>query len=171
MFEKLPKLVLLVGISGSGKSTWIQEHQNEWKNTIVVNFDKLRKEMTGDVSDHSMEKEVVRSAFRTIRENLGNGVNVILDATNCHSKNRKGITKYLLKRGVFFRGEAIIFESDPNKSKERIKNDLQNSIDRSRVPDDIIDWQYEAYKSYMTKLRSFWTFGDGFKIVKEYVED
>lgn len=171
MFGKLPKLVLLVGISGSGKSTWIKEHQNEWKNTVVVNFDKLRKEMTGDVSDHSMEKEVVSAAFRTIRTNLENGVNVILDATNCRSKGRKGITKYLLKRGVFFKGEAIIFEADPEKSRERIKNDLEKNIDRSRVPDEIIDSQYEAYKAYMTKLRSFWTFGDGFKIVKEYIEE
>jgi hypothetical protein len=38
-----------------------------------------------------------------------------------------------------------IFKSDPEISKQRIKNDILNNIDRSNVPNYVIDYMHLNY--------------------------
>jgi predicted kinase len=164
------KLVLLVGISLSGKSTWIKEHQHKWKKTVVVNFDAIREELTGNISDHSMEASVVRIGYQTIKNNLKNGKNVILDATNLYPKHRLLLYFYLIKRFVFFKGLAIIFPANLELSKNRMKKCIDNNINRSVVPDKVLERQFMWYNKYNHRLKPIWLLGDGFKVIDEYQE-
>ena len=54
----MPSLIELIGVSGSGKSTWIKNNKSKWNKTVVISPDEIRKELTGNISDQSKNKEV-----------------------------------------------------------------------------------------------------------------
>ena len=51
----MPKLYFMIGIQGSGKSTYIKKH---FKPEIVVSPDDLRRQYTGDVTNFTQEGKV-----------------------------------------------------------------------------------------------------------------
>lgn len=154
-----PRILIPVGISGSGKSTWIKSNTDS--NTIVVCPDDIRKELTGDISNQSKNSEVWSIAFDRIVKALNNGKNVILDATNVNSHDRKRLMDYL-KNNVNkpFDAFAKIFDVDPEIAKQRIKNDIEKGVDRSNVPDWAIDKQYKNFMNGINSLED-----EGFKII------
>ena len=158
--EVKPKLILPVGISGSGKSTWI--NANTDSNTIVVSPDNIRKELTGNISDQSKNDLIWTIAFKKIVHALNSGKNVILDATNIESNNRKKLLNYLRDNvDRPFDAFAKIFIVDPEIAKQRVKNDIEKGIDRSNVPDWVIDRQYKKFVNDIDSLEN-----DGFKLIK-----
>jgi len=156
---KKPKLIIPVGISGSGKSMWIKSMQNS--NTIIVSPDKIRKELTGNISDQTKNNEVFALAMKKTADVLNIGKDVIFDATNIKSKNRKSLMDYMkVHVDMPFEGFAKIFSVSPEIAKERIKKDIENGIDRSNVPDWVIDKQYQIFTNDVNLLEP-----DGFKII------
>jgi predicted kinase len=84
---------MLVGIPGSGKSTYAEKLANEF--TMHISSDAIRKEIYGDEScqdDHSRVFNLMHE--RTI-EALKNGYDVVYDATNITRKSRASILKQL----------------------------------------------------------------------------
>lgn len=67
-----PKLMLLVGLSGSGKSTIAQKLAEENPNTVIVSSDAIREELTGKVEDQTENEEVFKIFHNRIRKNLEN---------------------------------------------------------------------------------------------------
>ena len=91
-------ITLLVGISGSGKSTWANA---QWKldplNTVVISRDKIRELISGfdestihlwyDLPNRSqLEKEVTKYEMTLIHESLASNKHIILDATHLEFK-------------------------------------------------------------------------------------
>ena len=137
-------LVLPIGISGSGKSTWIRTLKN--KNTVVISPDEIRKELTGSISDQSKNKEVFATAHERAAQALRDGKLVIFDATNTIAKFRKSLIQQLKSMaGVDFKTYYKLFDANPEVSKDRIRKDIENKKDRSNVPHDVIDRQYSQY--------------------------
>lgn len=157
--ENKPKLILPVGISGSGKSTWIKSQTDP--NTIIVSPDEIRRELSGDISDQSRNGEVWSLAFDRVANALNSGKNVILDATNIKSGDRRRLMNHL-KVNVDrpFEGLAKIFNVDPEVAKQRVKKDIEAGVDRSNVPDWAIDRQYQSFVDGVNTLET-----DGFKII------
>ena len=82
-----PKLFMMVGVPGSGKSTYAKNHlQNE--DTIIVNSDQIRKELYGDESVQKNPKRVFAILYQRVRKLLKSGKNVVIDATNTSKKYR-----------------------------------------------------------------------------------
>jgi predicted kinase len=79
------EFTITVGISGSGKTTWLLENSTGKR---VISPDEIRRELTGDVSDQTKNKEVFKIAFERVINALNNGVSVIFDATNVVSVHR-----------------------------------------------------------------------------------
>ncbi len=154
-----PKFTIPVGISGSGKSTWIR--QNTDSNTIIISPDDIRRELSGDVSNQGNMKLVFSTAFDRAASGLNRGNNVIFDATNVRSDQRKDMLNYLKKnvKGKFD-AFAKIFDVDPEITKDRIKKDIENGVDRSNVPDHAVDKQYQNFKNDINHLES-----DGYQII------
>lgn len=51
---------------------------------------------------------------------------------------------------------ALVWKPDLNISKERVKKDIENNIDRANIPDDAIAWQAKQfYKNKQTLLSQF----------------
>lgn len=134
----------LVGVPWSGKSTYVNKLRHP--NIIVVSPDNIRREMTGNISDQSKNKEVWEEVERRINENLAKDKYVILDATNVNTRLRESLSDKIKANNDDIKIYATIFDADPNESKLRIKKDLENKVDRSAVPDEVIDRMYDMYQ-------------------------
>jgi predicted kinase len=133
---------MTIGISGSGKSTWINQ-QTSSGDILVVCPDLIREELTGSISDQTQNPKVWNIAKQRVIDALGSGKSVILDATNVDSKQRKqfvqGLPTTILK--------AKIFNVDPQEAKNRVRKAIESGENRSNVPDFIIDKQHEKFKA------------------------
>lgn len=137
----LPALILMIGIPGSGKSTWISQNQSE--NTVVVSPDDIRRELSGNVSDQTQNAKVWFLVKERTSAALKAGKNVILDATNVASKSRKRFLTGLPPHKL----QAKRFEADPNETHRRIRKQIENGEDRSDVPHSAVMSMSEQFKN------------------------
>lgn len=163
-FVNPPKLVFLIGVCGSGKSSWIKENKKHWKKTVVVEPDQIRREIFGDVSDQSEPNRIWYLVRKQIISKIKSNKNVILDGTNVYASSRKQLIEKL-REEIDFELEAKIFHVEPDIARDRIKKDLENNVDRAKIPDNIIDQMYDAFRHTLTVLES-----EGFKIIDKYEE-
>jgi len=86
-----PKIYVLIGLPGSGKSTWAKRKVGKEKNTVIVNKDSLRLMINGGkyVYDECFENMIKDFATTTMRIALGHGFDVIVDETNLTRDKRK----------------------------------------------------------------------------------
>lgn len=82
------KLIVMVGIPGSGKST-IAEKIARKENAVIISSDKLREEIFGDVWEMRKNRELFAEMYKRAFQYLSDGKNVILDATNTNRRQRK----------------------------------------------------------------------------------
>lgn len=95
----MPQLIMLIGVAGSGKSTWAKEYCNEalyfGNRTLIVSSDAIRKELFGDESDQTHNIEVFEEVHRRIHNALYTYDTVIYDATNLNRKRRTAFLRTL----------------------------------------------------------------------------
>ena len=88
----IPSLILLVGIPGSGKSTYAKNYISDCtKNTIHLSSDSIRAELYGDESIQGNPADVFSLMQKRAVDALNNGHDVIYDATNITRKDRASI--------------------------------------------------------------------------------
>jgi predicted kinase len=114
------RLVVLVGIPGSGKSTWAAE-----QGMPVLSSDEIRRLITGDAANQSVNRLV----FQTMRRMLGAmrdaGVGgVIVDSTALTRKERRTWLRWAELHGcdaeaVFFDVPREVCEAR-NSARERV---------------------------------------------------
>jgi predicted kinase len=129
--EKLastPALIMMVGIPGSGKTSWIAENKPE--NAVIISPDDIRKELSGNISDQTQNAKVWFLAKERTIEALKAGKDVILDATNVATKSRKRFLQGLPPHKL----QAKRFEADPEETHARIRKQIEEGIERSDVP-------------------------------------
>jgi len=88
--KKIPELIVMVGLSGSGKSTKAKELATI-HNAQIISSDAIRKELWGDEADQRFPEEVFTTLQKRMRQFLQNGQSVIVDATNLTMKSRRCI--------------------------------------------------------------------------------
>jgi hypothetical protein len=79
-------VILPIGTSGSGKSTFIKSLPQE--NLVVIEPDAMRVEFTGDINDKSKDKEIYTEAAKRAIEAVKNGKQVVFDTTNLTKDKR-----------------------------------------------------------------------------------
>jgi predicted kinase len=136
----IPNLILLVGLPGSGKSTWVETTQ-ENGNYITICPDRIRKELYGNMTDQSHNIEVWAEAKTRTIAGLNAGKTVLIDATNVSTFYRK----------IFIQGlpdcklQAVLFEVPPEDCWKRVKKDIDSGKDRAKVPEEVIYRMYEEF--------------------------
>jgi predicted kinase len=121
------KLIVLVGLPGSGKSKWAAE-----QDAGVLSSDAVRELLTGDAEDQSANRLV----FPMLRNLLAARVKVgmeatILDATSLTPKERRSWVRTAEALGC--EAEAVFFDTPLALCKSR-------NAARSRVvPEDVMD--------------------------------
>lgn len=86
-----PKLILLCGIPGAGKTHYAKNYITLQDNTVHLSSDSIRKELYGDENIQGNPGEVFTLMQKRAIEALNNGIDVIYDATNITRKDRSGI--------------------------------------------------------------------------------
>lgn len=155
-FVNFPTVIVLVGIPGSGKTKFRNEYIEQHPDFTYINPDEIRQEVTGDISNNSKEARVWFLVYNRLQEYIDLGRNIIFDATNINPKTRRQIEQIAKDKEncyIYYK----IFDISPAEAKERIKIDIENGINRSNVPDDVIDRMYENFikqKDYIIKGRT-----------------
>ena len=143
MPDKIPTLVILIGIPGSGKSRWALKHPEYYR----VCPDEIRREFFNDISDQSNNTSVWEVAKGMVIAALQLGHDTILDATNCSTSYRRrfyaGLPHHIR--------HAKIFEIYPDVAYYRINKDLSNELNRSNVPESVI---YRMYGEYLYTVKA-----------------
>jgi predicted kinase len=136
----MSKLILPIGISGSGKS---YIYNKDYKDCVQVSPDLIREELTGDISNQTKNKEVFKLAFERVDEYLNKGQDVFFDATNVNKEQRKNFTdKYI---GTDVEVIYVVLPADIDLSWNRIRKDIREGKNRSNVPYFALVKQKEQY--------------------------
>lgn len=131
--EKIAALYVLIGMSGSGKSTFAKEWAAKTCSQIV-STDEIRSRLFGDESIQTNSAKVFREAYHMTNMHLRQRCNVVFDATNTTKKGRDQLLKSVK---VPFYSVAILMPMDLAKATR------QNSMRERVVPGDVIQRQYE----------------------------
>lgn len=122
------KVIMLVGMPASGKSTWAQSYCNEHKDTVWISSDNIREMLYGNAAIQGDNHKVFDTMHRMVIESLSLGHNVVYDATNVSVKDRKGIINLIknnshLTNNVTVEAKVFIVSIDElkrrNASRER----------------------------------------------------
>lgn len=149
-----PTLYILIGVPGSGKSTYAEElFQKAEKGTALVSSDQIRKSLYGRESCQDNPKKVFAIAHNTVIDQLKNGYDVIFDATNIYAKDRKElILKVCFEVTQPVRFIAVYFDTPISECIKR--QDLRER----KVPTRVIE--------KMGRQIDKPTFQEGFDIIK-----
>ena len=135
----LPMLIVLIGISGCGKSTWAAK-----TGLPVISSDTIREELFGDESVQANPALVFEIAHTRVIELLKQNEHVIFDATNVTSWSRAAL---LDKLGmVKCQKVAVVFNVTPERA-------LCQMICRDRkVPEEVVRNQWANFKKDMDDI-------------------
>lgn len=110
---KFNKLYMMVGVPGSGKSTWILNHQAKFKRPYkVVSRDQIRFSLVKEDEEYfSKEKEVFNKFVKEIKEGLDSDLDVYADATHINEASRSKLLRALGSSLKGVKVEAIVVKS------------------------------------------------------------
>ena len=94
----MPKLIYMVGVAGSGKSTIAMRFASHMKEEVVLlSSDAIRGEIYGDENCQKNPGRVFDIMHQRTVDALSQGISVIYDATNLSCKRRMNFLKSLQK--------------------------------------------------------------------------
>lgn len=137
-------LIIMCGISGSGKSTKAKELKEEY-NAVIISTDDIREDIFKDIHDQEHNKEVFRIAYDEINMFIELSHNVIFDATNIKYSSIKD-----LKKGIKHWNDInkILYIIDTPIDKAIKQNNARDRV----VPTEIIIKQTNTFKSNKDKI-------------------
>lgn len=119
-YDHRPTLIMLIGLPGSGKSTFAQKFKDAFK---IHSSDSLRLELYGSESNNDYNNALFEELHRRILRDLKDGNNVVYDATNLSKKRRRAFLKNLnipCTKICFVIAEDFKTCVEQNDSRERI---------------------------------------------------
>lgn len=128
-------LYITIGISGSGKSTWVRNHMKN--NDILICPDNIRKELTGDISDNTRNAEVWGKAYYRLRTSMDKYDNVFFDSTCLNTRTLKDIIKNSHRD---YEDITIVMFNDSlnwELCRDRVSKDEKNGVDRAKTSEVI----------------------------------
>ncbi len=136
---KRPRLILLVGIPGSGKSTYAQNKTKYDSNIVWLSSDAIRERLYGDASCQDNPGKVFEIMQKETVQALEKGFDVIYDATNITRKARAGILnivpKYVQKYCVVIWAPInICIERDKARERTVSKEVIDKMLKRFEAP-------------------------------------
>lgn len=137
------KLYIMVGVPGSGKSTYAKKH---FPGASYVSRDKIRFDLVAENEEYfSKEDEVFTEFINTINLELAYGNDVVADATHLNPKSRHKLLKNLDINLI--RNIEIIAVIMATPLEECIKRNENRKGTRAYVPPEVIKKMYNSFKT------------------------
>lgn len=142
----MPKCTILVGVPGSGKSTWLKQ-QNLLDDTWIISTGDIIEEIAGvyGLTYDEGFKDLIKFAEKVMWKDLELAANDLhdwrfyIDRTNLTAKSRKKLIDYLKPYGYEF--ECVVFPTpDPEEWKRRL-----DSRPGKTIPQEAIDRMVKGY--------------------------
>lgn len=137
-------LIVMCGISGSGKSTKAKELASRF-NAIIVSTDEIRQRVFKDVNDQKHNREVFQIAYDEINDLIKYANNVIFDATNIKYSSIRELEKNIKHWNDIYR---MLYIMDTPIDKAIEQNNKRDRI----VPTEVIIKQANTFKSNREKI-------------------
>lgn len=132
------KILILIGIPASGKSTWAKEHVRKNANWVRVNRDDFRSMLKDAVvCENKIEDMITSLTFNVINSALMKRLNVIVDNTNLKRKYIDAIIERFKYQADI---DYQVFDISLNKAIER------DSVRPAKVGEGVIRKMHESYK-------------------------
>lgn len=135
-YEKVndhPRLVVCCGLSGSGKSTWIENNVPDYR---LVSLDEIREEINGKRDCQKSRGQVLQLAKARLKESLAKRQDVVWDATNLRRDFRDAICLISNNYGALI--TMVVFQIG-------YKQIYKNNLDRKHsVPESVIGKQLDS---------------------------
>lgn len=147
-----PDVVLPIGTSGSGKSTFIKSLPQE--NLVVIEPDAMRVEFTGDMNNKSKDKEIYEEAAKRAIVAIRQGKQVVFDTTNLTKDKRLPFIEAIKKEILTANIQYKLMELNPELAKQRIKAQLARGENRAAVSDETIDRHATSYKQMLEDIKT-----------------
>lgn len=136
----MAKLFILVGIPGTGKSTWAKTHHED---DVVVSSDAIREELFGDITNQSNNREVFDTFHTRILSGLERGNNVIADSTALDKFARTRLLKIAYEGGA--ESHLVVFDN--------IHQGINRNLERDRVvPQEAMERMLKKYEEFRGSL-------------------
>ena len=134
-----PKLILLVGIPGSGKTTYAKNYIEQNSDTIHLSSDAIRKELYGDEAIQGNPSEVFSLMQKRAVEALNEGYDVIYDATNITRRDRASIISicpkfYQIEVHIIWAPIETCIERDATRDRTVGKAVIDKMLKRFQAP-------------------------------------
>lgn len=136
------KLIIMVGLPGSGKDTIIKK---QYKDYIIMSSDELRKELYG-YEDQTHNQEVFTELHRRVKESGKKGLNIIYNATNLNRGRRVGLCNDMKK--YFDRIEVVVTIASIETILKRNKTREERHIPEEKLKQMIKSIQLPTYYEY-----------------------
>lgn len=140
----MPKCVILVGVPGSGKSTWLID--NTTVSSKIVSTDNIIEGLATvyGFTYNEIFSETIRFAdmvmVKRMLEAAEAGLDLYIDRTNMSEKSRRQFINKLRKYGYEF--EAVVFPTpEPEEWKRRL-----DSRPGKTIPQEALDRMQNSYE-------------------------
>lgn len=134
----MPFLIMMCGISGSGKSRLAQLIHDE-VGLKVVSSDEVRAEVLGDVNDQTQNGKVFEIVHQRVLDELNAGRACVYDATNLNRKQRVAFYKKVPKEIPIFlylvaTPVDVCIERDAKRERSVGKDVIYRQVSRFELP-------------------------------------
>lgn len=145
--DEQPTIIVMVGLPGSGKSTWRDRmtaaSDVDW--VIVSSDDEIERLASADGLDYTQgfDKYVGKATGimkQKFREAVNKGKSIIWDQTNMTPKKRKGILNQIPDN---YRKVAVVFEVDDAELQKRLSNREKET--GKHIPPHVIKSMAQSY--------------------------
>src|SRR5215475_7684566 len=125
-----PALVVLIGASGSGKSTWAAQR---YRPSEIVSSDQLRGVVGSGEHDLDASVDAFALLDQIVAARLRRGLNTVVDTLGLDPQRRRAHLD--LARDAGLPGVAVVFGTDPAECRRR------NRLRAAPVPATVLDSQ------------------------------
>ncbi len=142
---KVPELslIVLIGVSGSGKSSFAKKH---FKRTEILSADECRALVSNDENSQSATNDAFDLLYYIAGKRLKGGLLTVIDATNVQKESRKGLIE--LGRTYHCLPVAIVLDLPEEICEERNKSRADRNFGGY-----VIRQQYQQLKKSIRGLK------------------
>jgi protein phosphatase len=143
---EIPELsvIVLIGASGSGKSTFAREH---FRPSEILSSDAFRLAVSDDETDQSVTQDAFEALYYIAAKRLKNGRLCVIDATNVKPQDRSGYVA--LAKRYHVTAVAIVFAPNPEICLAR-----NLARPHRHVADQVVHTQIASLRQDLDNLRA-----------------